>query len=842
MSVVCERCQCSNKDTARYCKSCGQGLSSRVAAGLDELVGRDEVKRKIEEIICIAEGIERTRKAGRTPPEMGFNTILIGNTGTGKNKIVGMLCSVFRRHGIASREDVVAVEAADYVRFAKDFEAGFQKAKGGILFINDVQKLVPAGRSGEVDPLDKLFTEMRKSPLDPIVVLAGLPQGFREYLSKNPEVGVSFNYIFELPDMNADHMLELAGRKLRKQGFTMQEDAKAELGRLFSHLVRTRDTSFSNGHLVDRWIRDMLGNYYQRTAGTGGDSTILREDIRAEIPKEKTLEEILAELDSLVGMEDIKTSIRNLAVQLRIQKRRTELSGQTFLPNIHLVLTGNPGTGKTTIARKLGETLRAIGLLNRGHVVETDRAGMVAGFVGQTAPKTNAKIDEAMGGILFIDEAYALVPEKASGDFGHEAIATLLKRMEDDRGKFVVIVAGYPDEMKRFIDSNPGLEGRFTRHFHLRDYTPKELLAIFKSIAASQGYRVEDAAEAKLSKLFESTYRRRDKNFANGRAVRDVFERECLVLQAKRLTWQGASELDELSLIREEDVPLPPEDEGAITAEQALQELDNLIGLGSVKTDIRTLINYLRIEKARASAGEKQTPLTLHFVFSGNPGTGKTTVARVLARVFRAIGLLAKGHLVETQRRDLVGEYVGHTAVKTAAKIEEAMGGVLFIDEAYLLVPEGPGGSWDSFGKEAVGTLLKMMEDKGGRFVMIAAGYEKEMETFLDSNPGLRSRFTKHIHFEDYTPAELKEIFVSMAGSKGMNLSPGVDELLTVLLTDMYDRRDRSFANGRTVRTMFERVLQNQANRLAGMPHDEVIPLDTLNTITVEDFGPMEGV
>ena len=843
MSVVCGNAKCrrSNKDTARYCKYCGQKLFSQAALGIDELVGRDSVKGEIMKIISMAEEIERIRKSGDSVPGANFNTILIGNTGTGKNKIVEILNSVLHRHGITSKDSISTVEAVDYQKFVseKEFEQNFRNAKGGILFVNDVQKLVPAGYSGAVEPLDKLVSEMRKSPLDPIVVLAGLPKGFREYVKCNPDVLAMFQYTLELPDMDADHMMELAGLRLRKHGFTLSDDAQTILRKLFVHLFKTRDESFSNGHLVNRQITGLIKNYYLRVGRTLNDSMILPEDVRAEIPEEKTLSEILGELDSLVGMEQIKREIRELAETLEVKRRKAKATGETFALNVHWVLKGNPGTGKTTIARKLGETLRAIGLLDRGHVVETDRKDLVAEFVGQTAPRINAKIDEAMGGILFIDEAYQLVPEGISDAYGKEAIATLLKRMEDDRGKFVVVAAGYPDEMERFLNGNPGFRSRFTGLFHINDYPPQELLAIFRSIAAANKYQIEEGAEEKLSKVFEDMHQRRDRNFGNGRAVRDFFEKGCLRLQAKRCISQAIFEGAELSLIRTEDVPSLDEDVAAIGLDDALQELDDLIGLDSVKSQVRKLTDYLKIEKLRASAGERKTPLTIHFVFRGNPGTGKTTVARILANVFQAIGLLAKGHLVESNRKDLVGEYQGHTAVRTNARIDKAMGGVLFVDEAYALVL---GGQFDSFGREAIATLLARMENDRGKFVAIAAGYKEEMESFLDSNPGLRSRFTNYIDFPDYTPVELQEIFLSMARSRKMKLSEGVDELLTRLFEDVYDRRDRSFANGRTVRTMFERVLQNQASRLASMPDpdEEGIPRDILNTITLDDFESVE--
>ncbi len=269
-------------------------------------------------------------------------------------------------------------------------------------------------------------------------------------------------------------------------------------------------------------------DYLRVSNGANDDSIILPEDIKEKIPEEKTAEQILGELDSLVGMENIKTEVRNLINTIKVQKERAEKLGETYKLGIHIVMTGNPGTGKTTVARKLGEIFQAIGLLDRGHLVEVDRSKMVAQYVGQTAPQVNTLCDSAMGGILFIDEAYTLAPRGMGADYGKEAIDTLLKRMEDDRGKFVVIVAGYPELMEDFINTNPGLKSRFTKYIDFEDYKPEELKAIFKLMAKNKGMILGEEVEEFLARLFEDIYEKRDENFANGRTVRNIFE---MVLQ-----------------------------------------------------------------------------------------------------------------------------------------------------------------------------------------------------------------------------------------------------------------------------------------------------------------------
>lgn len=264
-------------------------------------------------------------------------------------------------------------------------------------------------------------------------------------------------------------------------------------------------------------------------------------------------------------------------------------------------------------------------------------------------------------------------------------------------------------------------------------------------------------------------------------------------------------------------------------AKPALEQLDELIGLEGVKAEIHKLHNYVKIQRKREACGMQSVPLAVHCVFTGNPGTGKTTVARILAEIFKDLGLLKKGHLVETDRSGLVAEYVGQTAVKTNKIIDSALDGVLFIDEAYTLAS---GGSND-YGHEAVATLLKRMEDNRDRLIVIIAGYKDEMQKFIDMNPGLQSRFTRYINFEDYNALALARIFHLNAKRYGYTLSPDADRRLNTVLTDMVLHKDEHFGNAREVRNLFEQTLQHQADRLIGI---ENVSEHDLATIEAEDI------
>lgn len=545
--------------------------------------------------------------------------------------------------------------------------------------------------------------------------------------------------------------------------------------------------------------------------------------------------QIAPELTRLIGMTSVKQRIVEWYYFLKEEKRRLG-NDAAVLPSLHLVFTGNPGTGKTTVARIVGRILKALGYLKIGHVVETRRGDLVAEYIGHTAPKTRSIINKALDGVLFIDEAYALIPSDAAKDFGPEALTELMVGMENHRGRLVVIVAGYPREMESFLDFNPGLRRRFPPDniIEFPNYQSAELMQILELSLHENGLTFDPSTRTRLNEILVGMTIKANSSFGNAGEMRNLSD----ALRRQRAARVSKHKLPADAPLHLEDIP-PKYAAFAYTIaskpDAAFDELDKLIGLQPVKEFTQQLIGRLKYNKR---FGKNQVLQRLNMVFRGSPGTGKTSVARAMGKILAGLGFLRSGHVIEVSRANLVAEFIGQTEQKTQAAIESALDGVLFIDEAYALTSTG---SATDFGYIAVNQLVAAMENYKDRLAVIVAGYSQPMNTFLDSNEGLASRFPYHIDFPDYSLAELLVILRNIARDAKYTLGAEAETCVEAYLDARRRNQPENFGNAREVHTLFDKIINKQNSRIIALPDSPELDQQAM-LIVAEDVPPPEPI
>ncbi|NUS74184.1 MAG: AAA family ATPase [Corynebacteriales bacterium] len=517
-----------------------------------------------------------------------------------------------------------------------------------------------------------------------------------------------------------------------------------------------------------------------------------------------------AQLAAWVGIEPVKREVELLVAELRAAKLRKE-AGMPVPPTArHLVFTGGSGTGKTTVVGILGRMCADLGVLSSGHMVTVDRSDVVGQHLGETTARVMRTIDRALGGVLCIEGAGSLVRPGHDLDNARsrELVSALLTGIAAHSEDLIVVLCGADAAVNGLLRSEPELSAMFAKIVRFPDLSHEDVVSLFEAKAVQAGFTLREGVLDKVRGLVRGV--RPDATLANAHLAINLLERS-VTMQSRRVLADGI--VDENESLHEIFVQDVPDTAVAMVRanlpEDPLAVIDGLIGLDSVKREVRLLIAEGKAERMRRDAGLPAATPTRHLVFNGNPGTAKTTIARLIAAVYAKLGLLSSGHLVEVSHADLIAEYVGQTAPKVRGAVERALGGVLFIDEAYALTPSD---SPNSYGPEAIAELVRLMEEYRDDLVVIVAGYENRMTKFLAANPGLASRFPTTVVFPDYLDDELVAIFETMARAQGYELPDDVPEAVRQILRRI--PRDESFGNGRVMRNILDRAVAMQAERI----------------------------
>lgn len=842
----CPACSAQNRLIAKFCRFCGAELTANLASVQpsppqktlpavpesvslsSDYIGLLEIRGRLTMFISTLSIRNKQKKIGMAVMESNNILVFSGETGTGKSLVAECFIDELKKAGCLSSPRIEKTTAHKLQRLYPtdaDIAKYLSEQKLGVLLVDEIHN--------DTAYLHELLLGLTEKKSETICILLGIKESLEKFFSEKSELAdlVSF---YDFPAVSDENLAKILEKKLIQKGFVFDDEVKESFLPCILETRHDETCVYKNGWLVEKGIMNKIAE--RQAVRLGKIKNFSADDLKRifveDLPivkKLQSVEEILSMLDSLIGMESVKKAIRELCQTIQNNLRRKKLGIAVENPKIHIVLTGNPGTGKTTVARILGKLFHAMKLLPSDNVLETSGLDLTAGFVGQTKDKVNDLCDKAMGGVLFVDEAYYLAGTDGSANsYGSEAVGTLLKRMEDDRGKFVIIAAGYKNEMQNFLRMNPGLDSRFEHKIHIDDYSADELFKILLLNVKKAQFILDEEAEKTAKIAVEDLCRNKDKDFANARAVRNLFG-EIKIRMDSRLSNVAAESLTKelLTTIKAEDIPHKEKKE--LTPESVFAELNELIGMEKVKTAVRELYNTIKINREMEKIGQKPKKPEIHIALTGNPGTGKTTVARILGKLFCSMGLLSSDKVIETDRSKIVAKFVGHTAQNVQRLCDDATGGILFIDEVYTLAT-------DDFGREASDTLMKRMEDDRGKFIVVVAGYENKMHEWMNTNEGLSSRFTHHIHIEDYNPGELYDLFCLFAKKEGLVLTENAQHRCSQIINSIWKKRGRDFANGRTIRKFFDSVVRKKNSRLIVLPETERTK-EALTTIEESDFG-----
>ena len=830
---------CFPEEYMRHIRDISPEEEAVILKDLNELIGLRSVKKSLQELVNL---ITTERYLMRSANETGYGTknlnyIFMGNSGTGKTTVAKKLGKILYQFGILDSPEIIEadvnkINAGDPAKNMIEF---CDKAIGKVLFIDEAYSLTNNGDTRAIDALtDALTKDDYKGKI--AVVLAGYSSNMNRFIEANQGINSRFPNQIHFDDYTNEELwqvLQLHASHQKPISLMIHEDCHPYAIDYFNRLSREK---FSNAREAENLLSILYTRMGNRLKQQNlKDFTILPEDFESFGKIDPLLVKIdgidtrtpMEKLDGLHGVEDIKEQFHKYIKAFHYYKEHPQSA--RFRP--HMAFVGNSGTGKTTVARIFGEILREEHLLSTGNFVEVKKEDLTRGYIGQTADRTKEMCKQARGGIMFIDEAHQLY-EKTEHEYGYgkDALKVILTELES-RNDTLYIFAGYTKEMNEFLDkADLGLRSRVTNIFEFKDFGPDTLTEILRSKLV--GVQTTPEFDRTLSLMVGYLYKQRNPfTFGNARDM-EVVAAEILNEYRERHNGQGLLDADCLpSRYLRNLNEISQDDERSL-----MSELNSLIGLQNVKRTLNELTQNTKGLRRKIKRGllKDVSMQNLTFLFMGNPGTGKTTVAKLMGKILCGYGLLRSEEVNVYTKDQIVSKWVGGTEKNVTEMFNASYGRVLFIDEAYMLAK-------DKYSKEALDQITANMTNPvyQGKMAIIMAGYTKDMMDMLNANTGLSSRFAYEVMFDDYSNDELWQILASNISKQNMNIDEKCKPYADVFF-DQERLKGAVFGNVRTCNKLLADITNHQNCRTASCSDD--LDDTALMTIIPEDFPNYEEI